>query len=163
MKYLNKKNVILACLFWIFGLFTLAGYAHTAQQAADVNEARILLDFFENERDYFHEGGSFVITAQNLRLNVLTKPNVNYPPAEKPFKRDTHLLTLSTEIPNVLYCYTGQTSAYASGYLRLLGYDARSLLFGTNGMVYDLMLENNVNNTFMPEKEIMDYDYVSGK
>ncbi len=336
MKYLNKKNVILACLFWIFGLFSLAGYAYTAQQAADVNEALILLDFF-------HEGGSFVITAQNLRLNVLTKPKaqylidirspeafakghipgshhiqfedvyehvqqidapsyeniviicfagqasayavsllraagysnavslkwgisswsttfaqdswlrnlsnvranefvhtpsppknpagqlprlntgktkpeeileariqklffdgfqpvmvgeccvfnhwycdgkfyvinywpvelyekighipgaVIYPPAEKPFKSDTHLLTLSTEIPNVLYCYTGQTSAYASGYLRLLGYDARSLLFGTNGMVYDLMLENNVNNTFMPEKEIMDYDYVSGK
>lgn len=343
MKYVSKKNAILACLFWISGLFTLTGYAYTAQQTADVDEARILLNFFEKERDYFHEGGSFVITAQNLRLNVLTKPKaqylidirspeafakghipgshqmefenlyehvrqidatsyeniviicfagqasayavsllraagysnavslkwgisswsttfaqdswlrnlsnvradefvhtpsppknpagqlprlntgktkpeeilearlqklfadgfqpvmvgeccvfnhwycdgkfyvinywplelyekighipgaVNYPPAEKPFRSDTHLLTLSTEIPNVLYCYTGQTSAYAAGYLRLLGYDARSLLFGTNGIVYDRMIENNVSNTFMPEKEIMDYDYVSGK
>lgn len=87
---------------------------------------------------------------------------VNYPPMEQPFRSNTHLLTLSTEISNVIYCYTGQTSAYASGYLRLLGYDARSLLFGANSLIYDTMRDNNVPNTFLPEKEIMNYDYASG-
>ncbi len=87
---------------------------------------------------------------------------VNYPPGEKPFKRSTHLATLSTSVPNVLYCFTGQTSAYVAGYLRILGYDARSLLFGANSMIYDKMKENKVPNTFIPETEIMNYDYVRG-
>lgn len=86
---------------------------------------------------------------------------VNYTPQETPFKSSTHLLTLSTNGANVLYCFTGQTSSYTSGYLRLLGYDARSLLFGANAMVYDRMKENKVPNTFIPQTEIMNYDFVS--
>jgi rhodanese-related sulfurtransferase len=343
MKRITRKNLLLACLVWFASVFTLAGYGYTAQQTAGVDEARILVNFFENERDYFHKGGSFVITAQTLRLNLLTKPQsqylidlrspeafakghipnshhvefeglyehvkqidapsfenivvicfagqasayavsllraagysnavslkwgisswsttfaqdswlknlsnmradefvhtpsppknpaghlprlntgktapeeilevrinslfsegfkpvmvgqccvfnnwycdgnfyvinywpielyekighipgaVNYLPTEQPFRSDTDLLTLSTEIPNIVYCFTGQTSAYAAGYLRLLGYDARSLLFGANGIVYDRMVENKVKNTFIAEAEVMDYDYVSGK
>jgi len=34
----------------------------------------------------------------------------------------------------VTYCYTGQTSAIITAYLRVLGYDAYSLLFGMNGL-----------------------------
>ncbi len=34
----------------------------------------------------------------------------------------------------VTYCYTGQTSAIISAYLRVLGYDAYSLKFGMNGL-----------------------------
>jgi rhodanese-related sulfurtransferase len=34
----------------------------------------------------------------------------------------------------VTYCYTGQTSAMITAYLRVLGYDAYSLLFGVNGL-----------------------------
>ncbi|MBT8301377.1 MAG: hypothetical protein KJO63_08615 [Maribacter sp.] len=34
----------------------------------------------------------------------------------------------------VSYCYTGQTSAVLTAYLRVLGYDAYSLTFGMNGM-----------------------------
>ena len=32
------------------------------------------------------------------------------------------------------YCYTGQTSAVVTAYLRVLGYDAYSLTFGMNGI-----------------------------
>lgn len=52
---------------------------------------------------------------------------------------DTYLTTLSTEKPNVIYCYTGQTSAHITAFLRVLGYDAKSLLFGCNGMIYNDM------------------------
>jgi len=342
MKPISTKRLLWICLFWVTGLFFLPGFAQAAQQQAAVDETQVLLNFFENERDYFHKGGSFIITAQALRLNLLTKPQsqylidirspeafakghirgsnhvdfadvynhvkqlkassyenivlicfagqasayavsllraagyanavslkwgisswaavfaqeswlknlsnmragefvqtpsppknppgqlprittgktkpgeilearlnklfaegfrpamighcclfnnwycdgnyyvvnywptelyqkighvpgaVNYPPEKQPFKSSTHLLTLSTKFPNVLYCFTGQTSAYASGYLRILGYDARSLLFGTNGIVYDRMRDGKVPNTFIPETEIMNYDYVSG-
>lgn len=37
----------------------------------------------------------------------------------------------------VTYCWTGQTSSIVTAYLSVLGYDARSLTFGVNGMIYD--------------------------
>jgi rhodanese-related sulfurtransferase len=40
----------------------------------------------------------------------------------------------------VTYCYTGQTSAVITAYLRVLGYNAKSMVFGMNGM--------NTSNTF---------------
>lgn len=38
---------------------------------------------------------------------------------------------------NVIYCWTGQTSSMVTAWLDLLGYDAKSLKFGANGMIYD--------------------------
>jgi rhodanese-related sulfurtransferase len=84
---------------------------------------------------------------------------VLYDPATKPFESGTHLKTLPTDKPTVLYCYTGQTSSYLAGFLRLLGYDVKSLLYGGNGMIYDVMVAGNVANTFIPATEIMNYDY----
>lgn len=40
---------------------------------------------------------------------------------------------------NVLYCYTGQTSAATVAYLYVLGYDVKTLVFGANSMIYDHM------------------------
>jgi len=37
----------------------------------------------------------------------------------------------------VTYCWTGQTSSMITAYLTVLGYDAKSLKFGTNAMIYD--------------------------
>lgn len=37
----------------------------------------------------------------------------------------------------VTYCWTGQTSSMITAYLKVLGYDAKSLFFGANGMIYD--------------------------
>ena len=85
---------------------------------------------------------------------------INYDPVATPFLSTTLLKTLPTNKPVVLYCYTGQTSAYLSGYLRVLGYDARSLLFGANGMIFDKMVSDKVANAFVPETEIKNYDYV---
>ncbi|MBU0763312.1 MAG: hypothetical protein KJ607_00590 [Bacteroidetes bacterium] len=36
----------------------------------------------------------------------------------------------------VTYCWTGQTSSAVTAYLTVLGYDAKSLKFGANGMIY---------------------------
>ncbi|MEE4116469.1 MAG: rhodanese-like domain-containing protein [Marinilabiliaceae bacterium] len=67
-------------------------------------------------------------------------PNsVNYEPAEDPFTLAKDLKTLPTDKTIVVYCYTGQTSAYMAAYLRLLGYDAKTLTFGANSMMYDHM------------------------
>ena len=37
----------------------------------------------------------------------------------------------------VTYCWTGQTSSLVTAYLTLLGYDAKSLKFGVNSIIYD--------------------------
>lgn len=44
----------------------------------------------------------------------------------------------------VTYCYTGQTSAVITAFLRVLGYDAKSMLFGMNGL-------NHSNNFWTTE------------
>lgn len=52
---------------------------------------------------------------------------------------DTELTTLPTDKPVAVYCYTGQTSAHVAAYLRVLGYDAKTILFGVNAMAHDTM------------------------
>lgn len=82
---------------------------------------------------------------------------MQYTPKET-IKYAVDLTTLPTNKPVVVYCYTGMTSAYLTAYLRLLGYDAKSLLYGVNGMSYDMMVANNMT-TWKPD-QIMGYDYV---
>jgi rhodanese-related sulfurtransferase len=67
------------------------------------------------------------------------------------------LKTLSITKPIAVYCYTGQTSAYLVAYLRLLGYDAKSILYGTNGMIYDEMVTDGL--TIFDAAQIMGYAY----
>jgi len=69
---------------------------------------------------------------------------------------ETDLTTLPTDKKIVVYCYTGHTSAHIATYLRVLGYDAKSILFGVNGMAYD----NMPGIKFNPETEINDYELV---
>ena len=98
---------------------------------------------------------------QNLYEDTGHVPGaILYDPATTPFASSTYLKTLPTDMPVVPYCYTGQTSAYLTGYLRVLGYDAKSLLFGANGMIWDKMVADGVANAFDPGHDIMNYDYV---
>jgi rhodanese-related sulfurtransferase len=68
------------------------------------------------------------------------------------------LTTLPTDKTVVVYCWTGQTSAFLTTYLRILGYNAKSLLFGANGMIYD-----DLQSHKWSDAAVMDYDYVTGK
>jgi rhodanese-related sulfurtransferase len=55
---------------------------------------------------------------------------------------DQLLNKLPTDKTIVIYCYTGQTSAQMTAYLQVLGYDAKSLLYGVNGFAYDSMTKS---------------------
>ncbi len=50
---------------------------------------------------------------------------------------DNSYLSLNPDATLVTYCYTGQTSAVLTATLKVLGYDAKSLTFGMNGMYND--------------------------
>jgi rhodanese-related sulfurtransferase len=52
---------------------------------------------------------------------------------------DQMLDYLPTDMPIIVYCYTGQTSAQVTTYLRILGYDAYSLAYGINGFATSAM------------------------
>lgn len=71
----------------------------------------------------------------------------------------TNLKTLPTDKTIVVYCYTGQNSAFLTAYLRILGYDAKSLLFGANGMMYDELTNQGIGHAWSASA-IMDYPYV---
>jgi len=83
---------------------------------------------------------------------------MQYTPKES-LKLIADLKTLPTDKTIAVYCYTGQTSAFLAAYLRLLGYDAKSILYGTNGMIYDLMVTNSM--TVFKSDQIMGYTYVA--
>lgn len=69
---------------------------------------------------------------------------------------DMDLKTLPTDKTIAVYGYTGQMSASLVAYLRILGYDAKSIKFGANAMIYDEMTKSKWNSS-----AIMEYDYVS--
>lgn len=81
---------------------------------------------------------------------------MQYTPKES-IQLSKDLKTLPIDKPVVVYCYTGQNSAFLTAYLRLLGYDAKSLLFGANGMIYDKLKDADL--TVWSDTQIMGYDY----
>lgn len=83
---------------------------------------------------------------------------IQYTPNQS-WKLATDLKTLPTDKPVVVYCYSGQTSAFVAAYLRVLGYDAKSLMAGGNGMIYDIMKDNSL--TTFSDADIHDYAYVT--
>ncbi|MBU0474206.1 MAG: hypothetical protein KKF62_08580 [Bacteroidetes bacterium] len=68
----------------------------------------------------------------------------------------TYLKTLPTDKKIAVYCYTGTTSAHMAAYLKVLGYDAKTVLYGVNAMAYDMM----PTAKFVPETDIKDYELV---
>jgi rhodanese-related sulfurtransferase len=63
---------------------------------------------------------------------------IQYEP-KKSLSRDTQLNTLPSDKQIVIYCYSGQHSTFVAAYLRMLGYDARSLAYGANGFIHEVM------------------------
>lgn len=106
-----------------------AGYSASATDAATVYSTPdqfFILNYWP-EADYLglgHIPGSYQYT----------------PKAD--LKLSTFLKTLPTNKTIAVYCYTGQTSANVAAILRVMGYDAKTLSFGTNGMIWQRMKDN---------------------
>ena len=61
----------------------------------------------------------------------------SYQLTPKTIKTDQNLKVFDPAGGNVLYCWTGQTAAATIAYLKVLGYDVKSIAYGTNAMIYD--------------------------
>jgi len=80
---------------------------------------------------------------------------IQYTPKES-ISLDADLLTLPVDKEIVIYDWTGQVSAGLAAYLRVIGYDAKTLVFGVNGMIYD-----DLESHKWSVEAIMDYEYVA--
>jgi rhodanese-related sulfurtransferase len=62
----------------------------------------------------------------------------------------SEMATIPFDKPVVVYCGTGHNSAFATAYLRLFGYDARTLKYGNNSFMYDRMLSEQSSLSWLP-------------
>lgn len=81
--------------------------------------------------------------------------------AKEAFGKDQKLNTLPTDKPILVYCNSGQNAAFAIAYLRMLGYDAVSLLYGANGFMHSA-LKNNGGPAFSKDM-VADFEYVESE
>jgi rhodanese-related sulfurtransferase len=62
----------------------------------------------------------------------------------------------------VVYCGTGHNSGFATAYLRLFGYDARTLKYGNNSFMYNKMIEQKTALSWLPftSADVNDFEVV---
>jgi|GEM_PF-523316 len=68
---------------------------------------------------------------------------VQFPPNEYKLVMDGGLTAIDPDRPNIIYCFTGQTSGLAEAYLVVLGYDVHGLAYGANSVVWSKMVGDN--------------------
>ncbi len=74
-----------------------------------------------------------------------------------------YLQTIPSDKTIYIYSYSGQISAFITAYLRVLGYNAKSLLFGGNNIIYHQMLAAAfVKQYAFTQNDINDFPYVTG-
>jgi rhodanese-related sulfurtransferase len=60
------------------------------------------------------------------------------------------MASIPTDKTVVIYCGTGHNSGFATAYLRLFGYDARTLKCGNNSFMYDKMVKERSSLSWLP-------------
>ncbi len=72
------------------------------------------------------------------------------------------MATIPSDKTVVVYCGTGHNSGFATAYLRLFGYDARTLRYGNNSFMYDKMEKDRVKLSWLPftGAEVNDFETV---
>ena len=63
------------------------------------------------------------------------------------------MASIPTDKPVVVYCGTGHNSGFATAFLRLFGYDARTLRYGNNSFMYTKMAKEKVSLSWLPFSE----------
>lgn len=72
------------------------------------------------------------------------------------------MASIPTDKTVVVYCGTGHNSGFATAYLRLFGYDARTLKYGNNGFMYNKMVKQRTALSWLPftSEDVNDFPVV---
>ncbi len=85
------------------------------------------------------------------------------PPSGIDLSSASYLQTIPSQKKIAIYSTDGQLSAFAAAYLRVLGYDAQSVMFGANNIFYTLLAAApGLSNEAFSESKIRDYPFVTG-
>ena len=116
--------------------------------------------FVEPDELYANYDQYFIATFRPKHLydHSHLKGSVHFAPRVA-LKSSEHLFAIPTDKPVLLYCNRGHTSAFGAAYLRVLGYDAHSLTYGTSSFMYDTMLELIPGSTYT-ERSIANFPLV---
>ena len=125
---------------------------------AEIFDARVVQLFSEYEAAH--------ITADSVFANPSKYYIINY---ERKDKYDTghipgavrykpggtlgiiaEMQTIPTDKEVVVYCGTGHNSAFVTAYLRLFGYNAKTLRFGNNSFMHDKMVRDEKTMSWQP-------------
>jgi len=70
--------------------------------------------------------------------------------------------TIPADKEIVVYCGTGHNSAFVTAYLRLFGYNAKTLRYGNNGFMHNKMVTEKDKLSWLPftEADVMDFPVV---
>lgn len=75
-----------------------------------------------------------------------------------------NLQTFPTDKKILIYSYSGHLSAFLTAYLRVLGYDAKTLMYGASSFMYNSLMQDQ--KVFAPfvflENDIHNYSYKTG-
>jgi rhodanese-related sulfurtransferase len=118
-------------------------------------------------RTLFNEGtGNILITADEIfsdpgkyfiiNLDRKDKYDAGHIPGAVRYKPESTLgftdmmATIPFDRTVVIYCGTGHNSAFATAFLRLFGYDAKTLKYGNNSFMYDKMVKDENTLSWLP-------------
>lgn len=82
---------------------------------------------------------------------------------KKSFALAADLATVPANKPVLVYCFTGQHSAFAVAYLRLLGYDAYSLVYGSNSFMQSQLAQGGEAWSPFLKTDVHNYPVVAGE
>lgn len=86
---------------------------------------------------------------------------IRYQP-KNALRSDKSLNTLPLDMPIVIQCFMGTHSNFVTLYLNILGYDAKSMVYGANSFMYSIMKEEeSPGRHFAEEKDIFHYPMIS--
>lgn len=123
------------------------------------NDANVKIDdLMANPSEYFIVN----YWPENLYKKGHLPGAMQYTPKSS-LSRNADLATLPIDKTILVYCHTGQQAAYAAAYLNLLGYNAKLLLYGANGFMYDVMKKDPEYNNFFNDKLIKNYPTIKSE
>jgi rhodanese-related sulfurtransferase len=83
------------------------------------------------------------------------------PPVFSDFRSTRYLQTLPNNKPIAIYSIDGQLGAHTTAYLRVLGYNVKSILFGGHGLLGFIGVPTLLPFTFSPDR-IENFPYITG-
>ena len=131
----------------------------TAANGEDLLRERVSRLLAEGPQDIFATNEEVFNNPQNyyiINLERKDKYESGHIPGAVRYKQQgflgipSEMGTLPVDKPIVVYCGTGMTSAFAVSYLRLFGYDARSLAYGNNGFMHQKMMDEQEQLSWHP-------------